>query len=654
MGDTMNDTLPDKKRLAKAPLKIFVAVGLLVVAVAIGLTGKLWAAVPQPAGANFKISASDFKAATPLASATPTISPVFAALPGAVGLVARITAVPPVHSQVITLTAPADVIGWASDLDGRSHFNVPTIHVGSFQGDTYYGALQFDLSKVPPDVTVSYAALELVGFDDRHLGQTGLWQLQILEANGDEQWSEIDFETLTRAEVAAPVPLDMNTNTLAADKTNLFIFDVEARAVLAQRLVEGVVSFRLDGPITPEDNLFSWDSGYSRHADPGRMVVFWLGVIPPDTPAAPPTPNYVIVTSTFVPENIITVAAMAAEATSRAEKFGTATPIPENWVTPIIVTGQPTPANMATTIFRQQEATAQAFLYGTGTPAPSNVWTATPTATPIPPANHSTNGDTAFGSLLPLPPRPTATVTPIYLLVEGEVATPWASPTATVPAPPVFIPPELAGKIVFLSNRSGGPEPLGSPLIYMIDPDGGNLAVLTGREFYRAAIAHDNLSTDQRFRVFVKDALRFDNKQVPALYFYDYYYNVEEQITHFGTGASWDPVWSPTREQIAFVSNDSSDDEIWVINRDGTGARQLTKSNTAYNAREIGKDTFIPEVNGQPSWSPDGSQIVFWSNRSGHRQIWIMNADGSNAHTISTTNHDDWNPVWIKYTNWAP
>jgi TolB protein len=143
-----------------------------------------------------------------------------------------------------------------------------------------------------------------------------------------------------------------------------------------------------------------------------------------------------------------------------------------------------------------------------------------------------------------------------------------------------------------------------------------------------------------------------------AIHYYDRKYQVERQITFFGAGWAWDPVWSPTSEQIAFVSNDSGDDEIWVINRDGSDPQQLTTSNVEFNGREIGKDTFIPELNGHPTWAPDGSRIVFWSNRTGNRQLWIMNADGSDQQLLMGwerwTPYNDWDPVWVKYLDPAP
>jgi len=271
-----------------------------------------------------------------------------------------------------------------------------------------------------------------------------------------------------------------------------------------------------------------------------------------------------------------------------------------------VVTPQPptpAPANAATATFQAAEATASAFVYGTPTPTPINVWTATPT--------------------------------PFMRPVSGEVATAWISPTPTPTSLP--IPQELVGKILFLSNRSGGPQPLSEPLVYVMDPDGSNLAVLTDATFYNTALARDTYSADQRYRAFVKEVVMGQDR-VPAVFFYDYHYAVEEQVTFFDNGLAWDPVWSPKREQIAFVSNVSGNDEIWTIHRDGSGARQLTWDSAGLWDKH-------------PSWSPDGSKIVFWSNRTGHRQIWVMDADGSNVHSLSTTGYDDWNPSWVKYTD---
>ena len=68
---------------------------------------------------------------------------------------------------------------------------------------------------------------------------------------------------------------------------------------------------------------------------------------------------------------------------------------------------------------------------------------------------------------------------------------------------------------------------------------------------------------------------------------------------------------------------------------DGSGLRRLTTNTWEWDKH--------------PSWSGDGRQIVFYSNRdSGRRQIWIMDADGGSLRNISNNGYNDWDPVWIK------
>jgi Tol biopolymer transport system component len=184
----------------------------------------------------------------------------------------------------------------------------------------------------------------------------------------------------------------------------------------------------------------------------------------------------------------------------------------------------------------------------------------------------------------------------------------------------------------------------------VINPDCSELALLTNCWAYALAEQADAYSIDGRFKVFTKDVIRYKNidspftgetlqivrENIPGLYWYDSLYKVEEQLTNFGAGIAYGGVWSPTHEQIAFVSNDSQNDEIWVANRDGSGLLQLTRDEYAWWDKH-------------PSWSPDGQRIAFWSNRTGHGQIFVMNADGSNLYSLSRTGFNDYDPVWIKY-----
>lgn len=82
------------------------------------------------------------------------------------------------------------------------------------------------------------------------------------------------------------------------------------------------------------------------------------------------------------------------------------------------------------------------------------------------------------------------------------------------------------------------------------------------------------------------------------------------------------PKWSPDGSQIAFWSGFETEyGEIWTMRADGTGARQLTDQ-----PGTISSDN--------PAWSPDGTKILFDTNRQTSPQIWMMNADGSDQHLL--------------------
>ncbi|HET7551721.1 MAG TPA: DPP IV N-terminal domain-containing protein [Gemmatimonadaceae bacterium] len=97
--------------------------------------------------------------------------------------------------------------------------------------------------------------------------------------------------------------------------------------------------------------------------------------------------------------------------------------------------------------------------------------------------------------------------------------------------------------------------------------------------------------------------------------------------------------WSPDGSKIAYASIVDVDvggqttqvGEIWVMNADGSGATALTSDGAFANS---------------PSWSPDGSKIVFQSNRDGTDQIYVMNADGSGITRLTNGDWGDQQPAW--------
>jgi len=91
------------------------------------------------------------------------------------------------------------------------------------------------------------------------------------------------------------------------------------------------------------------------------------------------------------------------------------------------------------------------------------------------------------------------------------------------------------------------------------------------------------------------------------------------------------PVYSPDGSRIALTYRQDEHWEIQVMNADGSNRTRLTETSYQSFAEQIlnGEGPYAYN-NASPTWSPDGTEIAFVTDRTGRWEIWVMNADGSN------------------------
>ena len=117
-----------------------------------------------------------------------------------------------------------------------------------------------------------------------------------------------------------------------------------------------------------------------------------------------------------------------------------------------------------------------------------------------------------------------------------------------------------------------------------------------------------------------------------------------ENLTRLTDGEYNDegPVWSPDGTKIAFFSNrrEGRDErpvslQIYIMNADGTGQERLTDEGSALDYN--------------PSWSPDGTRLVFQSRPEispNVNSLYVVGADGSGRRRVTDARYSDESPRW--------
>lgn len=104
-------------------------------------------------------------------------------------------------------------------------------------------------------------------------------------------------------------------------------------------------------------------------------------------------------------------------------------------------------------------------------------------------------------------------------------------------------------------------------------------------------------------------------------------------------GVNQTPVFSPDGSAIVYAyTGEDGNAELYRVGTSGGSARRITAGRGSLNL--------------SPSFSPDGRRMVFTSSRAGHPEVYIMDADGTNAELLTSfvfgeqsyQSNPDWSP----------
>lgn len=234
-------------------------------------------------------------------------------------------------------------------------------------------------------------------------------------------------------------------------------------------------------------------------------------------------------------------------------------------------------------------------------------------------------------------PRPTATI----FLIELEEVTPLVTlqptftPTATFTPTTTFTPSPtpfpLSDFTVFYTSRARLST---VQTLYRIDGMGGN------EDLVLANASDVSYDATGEWIVFVRDVTYSPDSQNPAEFMAPEIFlapasdpELAEQITSSRIVGLHSPSLSPDRSRIVYVSAEDGDEELWLVDVELKRSSRLTSNNS---------------IDRDPHWSPDGSQIVFASERNtpGSTEIYTLLLDGGITTQLTDSPGSSFAPRW--------